>query len=56
MATREEIEEQLNLCYEQIDSGKSKYFGMTFEEGVAEAIRWMQGDTEDPPMGEEGEG
>jgi len=48
--TSEEIEEQLNLAYEQINEGQSKYPSMTFEEGVRDALSWMQGDAEVPPM------
>ncbi len=53
--TQTEIDEVLGLCYDQIDSGQSKYFGMTFEEGVVEAIRWLQGDSAEPPIDKEGE-
>lgn len=53
MPTQNQIDDVLALCYEQIDSGKSKYYGMTFEEGVEQAIRWMQDESDEPPMEEE---
>jgi hypothetical protein len=41
--------------YEQIDRATEtdgKNFGMTYEEGVKEALSWVLGDTEDPPIEE----
>lgn len=45
--TQKEIDDTLDLCGESRDNG-SKYPGMTYEDGVDAAIRWMQGDQENP--------
>jgi hypothetical protein len=50
--TTEQIDEQLNKALDQMDKGGSKFFGMTFEEGVDQTIRWMRGEIEDAPMDE----
>ena len=50
--SEEEINEQLNKASDGMDNG-SKYPGMSFEEGVSEAIRWIIGDLEDAPFSEE---
>lgn len=45
--TDDEIKEQLDLSME--NEGKSKWPGMTYEQGVEAALRWvLDGDT--PPM------
>lgn len=51
--TRQEIDEQIGLALEQIEKGHSKYFGMTYEEGVDNALRWVLGDSNDAPMSED---
>jgi hypothetical protein len=48
MPTDDEINEVLNLCSAQADEGRSKYPGMTYEQGIEAAIRWMQGDDSNP--------
>lgn len=49
---QEEIDEQLNKAADATDEGRSNWPGMTYEEGVAAAIRWMIGD-DTPPMDDE---
>lgn len=51
--TRTEIDEQANRAADAIEKGRSRYPGMTFEEGVDETIRWMRGDQADPPIPDE---
>ena len=46
--TQDEIDEVLNQCMEQADEGGSRFPGMTYEQGVEAAIRWMQGTDENP--------
>ena len=46
--TQDEIDEVLNQCMEQADKGRSRFRGMTYEEGVEAGIRWMQGDGPNP--------
>ena len=46
--TNEEIDEVMNECIVQIDKGTSKYPGMSYEEGVAAALRWIQEEGENP--------
>lgn len=47
---KREVDEQLNLCADLADSGSNPYHGMTYAEGVEAAIRWLTGDSEDPPI------
>jgi len=49
----EEIDEQLNIAMEQFDKGGSKFPGMTYEQGVAEALQWVLGDSDDQPIPDE---
>jgi hypothetical protein len=49
----EEIDELINKCHEQANKGRSKYPGMSFEEGVREALDWVFGDQEENPLAEE---
>lgn len=48
--TKEEIDEQLNLAQENIDSGESPYFGMTYEQGIVEMFDWLVGNNDVTPM------
>ncbi len=50
--TENEIDEVLNKADEQLDSG-TKWPGMSYEEGVAAALRWVLGDSDDDPMSED---
>ena len=45
--TQREIDDILNWCAEAIDDG-SHYPGMTYEEGVQDAIAWLRGKGERP--------
>ena len=38
--TTDEIDTQLHYAYEGVDAG-GRFAGMTFEEGVQQAIEWM---------------
>ncbi len=46
--TEDEINDVLNKCSEQVDEGRSKYPGMSYEQGIAAAINWMQGYNSSP--------
>lgn len=46
--TDDQINEALNQCAEQADRGRSQWPGMTYEQGVEAALRWMQGDGPHP--------
>lgn len=46
--TQKEIDAVLNWCGESIETGKSHFHGMTYEDGVQAAINWMQGNGERP--------
>lgn len=48
--SEEEIDEQLNRAAEAADAGQSKWPGMTYEQGVDNALRWVTGQTDDLPM------
>lgn len=45
-----EIDEQINATDKARDTGRSKYPGQTYEDGVRNAIDWLLGDAEEPPM------
>ncbi len=48
--SEEEIDAVLNKCSESIEAGRSAWPGMTFEQGVDAALRWVNGDTDETPM------
>lgn len=48
--SREEIDEQLERTVDPIDSGRSTVPGMSYEQGVDYALRWVTGDSDDAPM------
>jgi hypothetical protein len=48
--TDQEIDEQRNAASEALDEGGSKWPGMSYEQGVQNALAWVVGDSEDLPM------
>lgn len=46
--TEDEIDDVLNRCADQTDEGGSRWPGMSYEQGVEAAIRWMQDDGGNP--------
>lgn len=46
------IDDVLNQCSENIDSGTLRFHGMSYEQGVQAGIEWVIGFTEDDPMPE----
>lgn len=46
--TRDEIDDLLQQCAEAIDAGRSKYFGMSYEQGIEAAIQWLTEGGEHP--------
>jgi hypothetical protein len=48
MPTDDEINAVLDDCLEAFDSGRSKWPGMTYEQGVESAVRWMMDDGPNP--------
>lgn len=50
MRSQREIDEQLNLAVDQTMEGSSKWPGMTYEDGVENALRWVTGETDEAPM------
>ena len=51
--TQSQIDAVLNQCSELEDSGRNPYFGMTYAQGVRDAIDWMLGDSSDPPLSDD---
>lgn len=49
---QEEVWDMLNRCAEAFDSGQSAFPGMSYEEGVAAAIRWLTERDEPGPLDE----
>ena len=52
MRPKTEVDEQLNLAAEGMDSG-SKWPGMSYEQGVYSALLWAYEDSDDKPMEDE---
>lgn len=50
--TQREINEQLDLAHKYSEEG-SKYFGLSYEEGLIAMYDWLVGNTDDLPMEEE---
>jgi hypothetical protein len=48
--TDSEIDEVLNRCSDIICDGKSMFPGMSYEEGVQNAIFWITGDIDENPL------
>jgi hypothetical protein len=46
---QEEIDEVLNKCADAMDHG-SMFHGMSYEEGIHQAIQWLLGHYEENPM------
>lgn len=46
--TQQEIYDVLNKCAEHEDEGVSIYPGMSYEQGVAAALRWVADDASNP--------
>jgi hypothetical protein len=51
----DEINAQLNTAAAWEDSGGSSVPGMTYEQGVAAALKWLIGDSDEWPIAEEPE-
>ncbi len=50
--TEGEINELLNAVEDKIDEGGSRFRGMTYEDGIRDALMWAIGDQEDHPYPE----
>jgi hypothetical protein len=48
--SQEEIDSQLNMTTEAVDAGSTNWPGMSYEQGVENALRWVTGESDDPPM------
>jgi hypothetical protein len=49
VCTEADVCEVLNEVEEQIERGGSRFPGMTYEQGIAEALKWAIGDTDEHP-------
>lgn len=48
--TAAEVDAQLNRAMEAVDAGTTAWPGMTYEQGVDNALRWVTGQSDDVPM------
>lgn len=48
--TSDHIDELLNQCADSEENGTSKYPGMTYEQGIQAAIRWLTEQDESQPL------
>jgi hypothetical protein len=46
--TDEEIDDLLNACADAEDRGRSKFPGMTFEQGIEQGIKWLTDPSKTP--------
>lgn len=53
MRTRDEVDAQLDKTISAIEEGTTRWAGMTYEQGVDNALRWVMGDSDEPPMEDE---
>lgn len=51
--TQAEVDEVLNKAQEAEDEGVANWPGQTYEQGVAAALMWVLGHTNDNPMEDE---
>ena len=51
--SQEEIAEQLDRAVQAQVDGESRWPGMSYEEGVDAALRWVTGESNDLPMEDE---
>lgn len=54
MRSQSEIDDQINEAYEKEDEGGSRWPGMSYEQGVLAALRWVTGEEPTGPMNEDG--
>lgn len=50
--TEREIEDARNAATEQVENG-TRWPGMSYEQGVEDALAWVVGDTDESPMADE---
>ena len=48
----EQIEELKEECLQHIADGRSKFRGMTYEEGIIAVLDWLFGKTDENPLDE----
>lgn len=48
--TEEEVDEQMNRASESIEKGTTRWPGMSYEQGVDAALRWVTGQDDSEPM------
>jgi len=53
MRSKHEIEDMIAKAGLYLENGATAVGGMTYEEGVDAALRWVLGETEDEPIEEE---
>lgn len=53
MRDQSRIDDILNEVSDQIDKGGSRFPGMSYEDGVDAALRWVTGDMDDHPYPEQ---
>lgn len=51
--TAEEIADQENEAQDQVMGGGSRWPGMSYEQGVVAALRWVTGEDDVAPMAED---
>ena len=47
LKSKKEIEHVIGNCIEQMEDGSSRYPGISYEEGIEQALRWVLGEDDD---------
>ena len=50
VVTQEQVNDVMDAVIEQTSINKTKFSGMTYEDGVRAAIDWMTGEDDENPM------
>jgi len=45
-----EIDDLISRALEYVHTGKSKFHGMSYEEGIVAALEWVTGESDEDPM------
>ena len=48
--SNKEIDDLIDRCAEQTNKGGSKYPGMTYEQGIREALEWITDEGAEDPL------
>lgn len=50
--TDDQVDDTIDDAHQNIDQGTSRWPGMTYEQGVADALNWVMGNRDESPFEE----